>query len=555
MSCLKALVITALMLSCSTAVAALKNPRNVTATALSDSEIELTWTSRGGSTAGFFANVRIGTRYPKAYCLPGGSITNNKGLRFDAGNNESIVISGLEAEQTYSFRVATYDSNGKTSKGARIRATTLEEVVQPPEPPAEILFQKTIDFSGIDERDALRDAKLDAQGRVVAVGYVADQDLGYTRTDFLAVRFDLNGNLDSTFGDNGVAIIDLGFDSDRGYELAFDSLGRIVVCGNTINTNASNTNASRYETAVVRLEVDGTLDASFADAGVAINSFHSSYSDSWNLAVGADDSIWIGGTAGLGAGGTLPGNSIEDDALVAHLSESGVLLGSKLVDLGGYERINAIAVDANGQLIAAGRSDLNGIPASVLMRFIEINGEVELDTSFGIDGVVFVPVNAVGHWIRRIKFDVSGSLLATGSTQNADGTADLAVFKFDNHGDLDASFGDAGVTIAPLSAGHDKGYAITIDNLGRVLVGGRTYVDGNSDVAICRFNTDGTIDTTFGGEGTGLLRVAPTENDDHVRGIVHDPVTGQAVVVGHTFPTVYGDSLIIGFDNGDGFAP
>ena len=85
----------------------------------------------------------------------------------------------------------------------------------------------------------------------------------------------------------------------------------------------------------------------------------------------------------------------------------------------------------------------------------------------------------------------------------------FTVARYNSNGTLDTSFGSGGIAVIPLSTAQgDEACTVAIQPNGKILVAGSTTVDGTKkntmaiDWAIIRLNTNGTLDTTFGG-GTG----------------------------------------------------
>src|SRR5882757_6494359 len=65
---------------------------------------------------------------------------------------------------------------------------------------------------------------------------------------------------------------------------------------------------------------------------------------------------------------------------------------------------------------------------------------------------------------------------------------------------LDPHFGPAGMALADFG-GSDQGYAMAVQNDGKVLMAGRAWNVDQYDFGVARFNTDGTLDTSFGSGG------------------------------------------------------
>ena len=98
---------------------------------------------------------------------------------------------------------------------------------------------------------------IDTEGRPIVTGYYDDQ--------ILVRRHEANGTLDSTFGDNGTSIIILD-STPWAYCYAYDiealEDGKILVAGHKVSADML------YESYLLRLNADGSLDNTFADNGV-----------------------------------------------------------------------------------------------------------------------------------------------------------------------------------------------------------------------------------------------------------------------------------------------
>jgi uncharacterized delta-60 repeat protein len=109
--------------------------------------------------------------------------------------------------------------------------------------------------------DSFYAVAVQADGKIVVVGNVSAA-AGSPNTDFLIVRVNENGSLDSTFGSNGVITINQGsFDSFRAVKIQPD--GKIVAVGGTSDESGRG--------AVIRLNQNGSFDTSFSGGLVFID--------------------------------------------------------------------------------------------------------------------------------------------------------------------------------------------------------------------------------------------------------------------------------------------
>lgn len=81
-------------------------------------------------------------------------------------------------------------------------------------------------------------------------------------------------------------------------------------------------------------------------------------------------------------------------------------------------------------------------------------------------------------------------------------------------GTLDASFGNGGIVITDFDSQIDEANAIAIQSDGKILVAGVAKITGNNnDFAIVRYNTDGTLDSSFGSNGKTTTNFGNLRND------------------------------------------
>lgn len=106
---------------------------------------------------------------------------------------------------------------------------------------------------------------------------------------------------------------------------------------------------------------------------------------------------------------------------------------------------------------------------------------------------------------------------------------------------LNESFGVGGVVTKNVNDGTDTAYATAIQPDGKILVGGLTTVDENSDFALLRYNANGSLDTSFGDDGLAVVDIHDT---DGIRSIV---LQGNKILV--TGRSTIGDFVLVRFDS------
>jgi uncharacterized delta-60 repeat protein len=201
----------------------------------------------------------------------------------------------------------------------------------------------------------------------------------------------------------------------------------------------------------------------------------------------------------------------------------------------GYDG-TSIAVDSHGNILVAGRiGNQNGYDDVAVWRY---KSDGSLDTTFGTNGVAVYDSGNYDH-VESMVIDSQGGILVTGYIPSAGN--DMFVCRFDSSGTLDASFGTGGVRIYDYAGKEDWGKSITTDSQGRILVTG--FVDNGTstsyEMAIWRYSSSGSPDTTFGANGNGVVL--------YDGGVGHD--IGNAITIDSQGRVLVAGYLIEGIKN------
>jgi uncharacterized delta-60 repeat protein len=167
----------------------------------------------------------------------------------------------------------------------------------------------------------------------------------------------------------------------------------------------------------------------------------------------------------------------------------------------------------------------------------------KLDNCFGKNGKVLTDISGFnqGHLndqANAVRLQADGKIVVAGQTYTGF-DLDIAVTRYNTDGSLDATFGTGGkvVTAIDRAAGYNEvANAMAIQNDGKIVVTGtaQNASNTNTDFLIARYNTDLSPDTTF---GTAGVRVTPVGSGD-------DKANGKIVVAGTSFNGVKDTSLL-----------
>src|SRR5688500_5227212 len=136
-------------------------------------------------------------------------------------------------------------------------------------------------------------------------------------------------------------------------------------------------------------------------------------------------------------------------------------------------------------------------------------GEWALDPAFGSSGITAADVVSGSDYAWAVAVQPDGKIVAAG--QAFGDALDFAVVRFNADGTLDdtfdggdGTFGGNGMLRIPIGAGSDVAKAVAIDSAGRIVLAGSAVVNDLNQIAVVRLNGDGSLDTTFDGDGKAI---------------------------------------------------
>jgi uncharacterized delta-60 repeat protein len=147
------------------------------------------------------------------------------------------------------------------------------------------------------------------------------------------------------------------------------------------------------------------------------------------------------------------------------------------------------------------RSALVALSAAMLTATVQVASAAATtgfpDKTFSGDGRVLTNVAGDDDG-QAVAVQANGKIVVVGSSS---GGTDIAVVRYDTDGTLDTTFGGGdGIVVTDVN-GDDAGFSVAIQNDQKILVGGTT--DGFGSAILIRYDTTGTPDATFGG-GDGI---------------------------------------------------
>lgn len=172
----------------------------------------------------------------------------------------------------------------------------------------------------------------------------------------------------------------------------------------------------------------------------------------------------------------------------------------------------------------------------------------DLDRTFDGDGLrVFRDSTSDDRGLTVALQKTDGKIVVAGDS-NLFGTSDVQVLRFNSDGSADASFNGNGRRVYNEPAAEDHGQAVAVQSDGKIVVAGYTNLFGTNDILLLRFNANASLDTSFDGDGR---RVFLNNGDDRGQAVVLQP-DGKIIVAGYTNILGSNDFFILRFNANGG---
>ena len=342
-----------------------------------------------------------------------------------------------------------------------------------------------------DQADAVA---IQPDGKIVAAGYAY---IG-SNNDFALVRYNADGSLDAGFGTSGKVTTAFGTGNDYAYGVAIQPDGKIVAAGNGVVSGNSKFAVARYSS-------NGSLDTAFGTGGKVTTAIGSSGHAGYAMALQSDGKIVATGGAYVAS---------RWDFAVARYNVDGSLDSSFDVDgklntsVGEGDYGRSVAIAGGGKIVVAGSAATGTRNDFAVVRY---NADGGLDSSFDVDGKVVSPGGCTNDEGRGVAWQSDGKIVVAGMSSNGPST-DFAVARYNADGSLDSTFGGQGRLVSPIGTGADYGRAVAVQPDGMIVVAGYATVGSNYDFALARYRSDGSTDTSFG-TGGKVTTAFGTNND------------------------------------------
>ena len=348
----------------------------------------------------------------------------------------------------------------------------------------------------------VRSLAVQADGKIVAAGFTGIGDV-----QFCLARYNSNGSLDTSFDADGIVITSFGTGADRANSVLIQPDGKIVAAGSaTVPT---------LDFAVARYNPDGSLDTSFDTDGLVTTPIFSNSDEARALVIQIDGKLIASGSA---LGSITSDFAVVRYNVDGSLDTSFDTDGKVTTPVGSAsDEALAAALQTDGKLVAAGFSTAPDFD-SALVRY---NQNGSLDTSFDSDGKVTSQIGNFDTSVDSIAIQPDGKTVVTGTLLFGT-NFDFLVARFNTDGTLDNTFDNDGRVQTSIGGGNDQSAAILVQPDAKVVVAGSTKAGSFDDFAVVRYNPDGSPDTTFDGEGRAITALTAADDQPFAAALQSD---------------------------------
>ena len=364
--------------------------------------------------------------------------------------------------------------------------------------------------------DVAQAVAIQGDGKIVVAGFRFEGSFN----DFAVIRYEPDGSKDLTFGPNGdgMSVVSVGAGHDEAFGVAIQPDGKIVVVGQA--SDGVNTNFG-----VVRLNPNGMPDTTFDSDGRVTVDFAGNTDTARSVAIQSDGKIVVGGNALLGSNHDIALMRLNADGSLDSTFGPGAGRITRAIGSSndyGY----AVAIQPDGRILLAGYYNAATVD-SVLLRY---NSDGSLDSNFSGDGIANFSFSTDDvDEALAIALQPDGRIVVAGCIRGGGQLNDYLIARINTDGSLDSSFAGVGYTRIQFSAVADIALGVALQTDGKIVAAGFASNGSNNDFGITRVNTDGSLDTSFAGDGRQQTMFGSSSDSANAVAIQAD---GKIVAVG-----------------------
>ena len=334
-----------------------------------------------------------------------------------------------------------------------------------------------------------------------------------------------SGSIDASFGIGGKVVTGFGRSESYANAVAVQPDGKILCAGTTYTANTTREyQRDSYNALLIRYNPDGSRDRSFGDNGVVINKVEATgnsdgiYTGIYFIKVLSDGRILTYGYQGTNIqyGGLLLTMYNPDGSVDISFGNNGFVFSVISPNSSG----TPLVIQSDNKIVVLGGlyfSSTDATQNSATFFLERYNADGSLDSMFGTTGQVLTTFGALLNNPGSLAIQADGKIIASGSRNGP-----LIFARYNTNGSLDNTFDGDGRVITTFGTGNNSAYVDVLPN-GKIQSAGTTGTSAGTHFAITQYNTNGSLDLTFDSDGRTLALFDVNDNSDRITSVSKQP--------------------------------
>ena len=340
-----------------------------------------------------------------------------------------------------------------------------------------------ITITNVDFKDIPSDVVFQGNNKILLGGQYTLQNPseGIFPNSPFVIRYNNDGSLDSSFGNNGILKI-TNFNSITSTDLC----SVISLNDESIIIGITGSNSTNFFGALMKLTSSGEIDTSFGTDGVLNLSDSNFKFKLWKLQLTNDNKLIL-----CGYDRTNTSNSKTavlklnlDGSFDTTFANNGKLLTDVTTSNGEFEYLNKINISPDGNFICSGRAGSNFL-------MIKFNSIGQLDQLFANDGIFRDFINIVD-----VEIDTNGKIFLGGIELQNNGPH-FRIINLNENGSINTDFNNNGFLVLDVTSQNDNLKDIAIDNDSSIIISGYSGMVGNYNVTHAKIELENLNVITF----------------------------------------------------------
>ncbi len=202
-----------------------------------------------------------------------------------------------------------------------------------------------------------------------------------------------------------------------------------------------------------------------------------------------------------------------------------------------------MALQSDGKIVVS-KSVSNGVDEDFALFRFNIDGSI--DSTFDFDGQATTAIGLANDQNYCLAIQTDGKIVTAGITLNASIISSVAIARFNTDGSIDSTFDSDGIVTTTIGVNSNFIKDMKIQTDGKIVLAGINFNGSNYDFLVLRYNSNGTLDPTFDTDGIVISAIGPSY--DVANSLVIQP-DGKIILGGYSSDGSFEDFAIVRYNN------